>query len=422
MDNDIFLPEEIDLLRLITGYSWFVVPLLLVIGTLARGFIAVRGRFNLTDDSALFYYSGRQWVLEGRVPYLHLWDIKPPLTHETMAVVALMTAGEPTLMYTVGIALNAAFLLAGISAAMIAVKELSGSKVAAFTSGFVMLALPQLFKWVTTGFRPKYAVVFFFGLAFLAGIQENWYVAAGSSALAAGFWQPGILLVIIVLGTIGWYDYKGKIAPKTAVMSSGVVLGIGTVVVLPFIIEGAVPQMVVQTMVAPIVTGDGGGTMKALIDQIPASLLAITTIGVLSGGILLEHRARWWPGLLYLVFMIVALQGDFDGSPDLIPLSFIIAIGIGVAIGSARPMQTDNLAVDPRLWLVVIVAVQVGTAVISSSYFTMVGGGPVKDVFLSETITNRCHLRLSEAERVMMERVGSPEDATTCWQPSWWPR
>lgn len=421
MDRDTGVWDEKTLLRLVAEYSWFVVPLLLVIEPLRRGFRKVAGRINLSDDSALFYYSGRQWVHEGRVPYLHLWDIKPPLTHEAMAVITLVTAGDPFLMYTLGIALNAALLLGGIAAAMIAVKELTGSKVAAFISGCSTLAFPHLFQWVTTGFRPKYAVVFCLGVTLLTGVRENWSGAAGASALAAGFWQPGILSVFIVLGTISWYDYQGRIAPRAAAKSSGVVLGIGTLVVLPFIIEGAVPQMVVQTVVAPFVTSDGGGTIAALIGQIPASLLTVTTIGVVFGGVQLDHRIRWWPGLLYLSFLTVALKGDFDASPDLIPLSFLIAIGVGVAIGIARPTESERLAADPRSWLVAIVAVQVAATVLSSSYFTTVAGGPVKDLFLSETISPQCHLRLSSAEQVMMERVGSPEDATTCWQPSWWP-
>lgn len=400
--------------------NWWIGPPLIAIAWVFIQSFLVSGQIGMTGDSALFYYSGQQWVQAGRVPYLYLWDIKPPLTHVTTALIAVVTGGEPVQMHAVGVALNIASVVGGITASMIAVRDLTDSRVAGSVAGLSCLAFPYLFRWTLTGFRPKYPVVCFLGIILLSGVHERWVITAAAATLAAGFWQPSAVILVVVLSTIVWYQYRGHVMPRTANRAGIAAVGSTFAVILPFVIAGAVPEMIIQTTVAPIVTGGGGGGIENVLRRTHPILAVIATVGVLGLGVRSNHLSRWWPGLFLASFGLVAISGDLDGSPDLLPLSLLIAVGVGVAIGVAKPVESrSDLFTDPRLWLLAVIAVSIWLA--PPLRFPTIAGGPVYELFISETVQPQCHIRLSGPEKQMMEIVGSPRDATACWHPDWWP-
>lgn|GEM_PF-3371102 len=398
---------------------WLVVPLLAVCWNLVEAAERVVGDVSLTEDAALFYYSGRQWVQAGRVPYRHLWDIKPPLIHETAAALALLTGGDPFATYVVGNALNVAALLGGVAAGMVAVRELTDSRVAGATVGVACLALPQLFARIVTGLRPKYVVVLLLGLVLLTGVRERWVAAGGLAAATAGFWQPGLTVLVAVLATVWWGVSRGDIPSKVGDRTVLAIVGVALVAVVPVAVGGALPELIVQAVVAPLVTADTGVTGKAVVESVHPTLLPLAALGTVAVGVRATERARWWPGLFLAAFALVMLSGDFDGVADLIPLSFLVAVGAGAAVGAAAPTEPRALSSDPRVWLLALVGVWVWLS--QPPIVPSRTAGPIRELFLTNGLEQRCHLRLSDPESQMMRLLDSAPDAPTCWRPDWWP-
>lgn len=374
---------------------------------------------SLTEDAALFYYSGRQWVQLGRVPYRYLWDSKPPLIHETTAVLALITGGDPVATYYIGNALNVSAVLGGVAAGAVAVRELTDSRLAGAATGFACLALPKLFSRIVTGLRPKYVVVLLLGLVLLAGVRKRWVATGALAAAAAGFWQPGLAVLLVVLGTLWWLVRDGELAGAVGDRAALAAFGVAAVAVLPVALGGALPEMLVQTVIAPLVTTDSGVRLRSVFSAIHPTVLTVAAIGTVGVGWRADHSVRWWPALFLLAFAGVVLSGDFDGSADLIPLSYVVAVGVGAAVGAARPPDVRPLLSDPRLWLLALLGVAIRLT--RDPIVPVRDAGHLRELFFSGGVEPRCHLRLSGPEQQVMRLFGSTEAGQTCWRPDWWP-
>ncbi|MFB6225137.1 MAG: hypothetical protein ABEI13_01635, partial [Candidatus Paceibacteria bacterium] len=57
---------------------------------------------RISGDSAFFLHSGWQ-ISSGRIPYLEIWDIKPPLAHWLPVVYSILFGGNPTYLHLAGV-------------------------------------------------------------------------------------------------------------------------------------------------------------------------------------------------------------------------------------------------------------------------------------------------------------------------------
>lgn len=397
-------------------YWWVLLPILLFSKILGEGFRFLGDSSNINEDSAIFYISGRQWVEAGRVPYRELWDIKPPLTHEITAVIAFVTGGDPALIHFIGVVVNVISLLGAVLAIMLATRELTGSRSAGAISGLMILVSPFYFEWLLTGFLPKYPFLLSISMVFLLGVRERWVAAGAAAAFSACLWQPGLAVFIIALGTVWWQSYQEDISRKCRNRTVAAATSVPLAVVLPFILSGAGPEMFAQTVLAPLVTSDGGGGVTAILQSIQPWLVVFGGVGVFAHPALAKSEpADIWPALFLVAFGTLNLTSDLDGSPDLMPLALILAIGVGLLVGLAD--STDNPIVSSiPLWSVII-AVFVVIWFIPSPTFQTVSPGPVARAFLQDTAQTQCHVRLSTSERQFIEYVGTSADANRCWRP-----
>ncbi|MFB6200728.1 MAG: DolP-mannose mannosyltransferase [Halorhabdus sp.] len=405
--------------RRVVEYWWLVGPMVVLLYAVGRQMIGLEFLTSLSEDPALFYYSGRQWVQAGRVPYRHLWDVKPPLVHEVTALFALVTGGDVVSMHAMGVSLNIGALLSAILGGMLAVKRMTGSKLAAFTTGMSTLGVPVMFRKLFTGFQPKYLFVFLLALLLLAGAERRWLPAAIAAALTAAIWQPGLLLVLLVLVTIEWYGRTGLVSARERNRAGLAVVGVAVLVAFPIVVGNALPEMLVQTVGTPLVTADGGGDLSALLERTHPVLAIVGLLGALGFGFQSSHRTRWWPAAVLVGFGLLAIRGDLDGAPDLIPISLAVAVSVGLAVHVATPDKSRSLLRDGRVWLVAVVGVVVWMQGLPD--FGVSGFGNMARLFVSGEIVPRCHIRLSTPERRMMEFVGANPEARTCWRPAWWP-
>ncbi|MFB6200726.1 MAG: DolP-mannose mannosyltransferase [Halorhabdus sp.] len=415
------------LLRRLVGYWWVVVPTIIVGALVVRGPLSLDLGANIyiSEDSALFYYSGRQWVEAGRVPYRHLWDLKPPLIHEIGAVLALATGGDSVAMHALGVAVNTATLVSSILGLTLLVRRITDSQLAGFATGTSFLAFPYLFGALTKGLQAKYPFALCLTLVLVMGFEERWLEAAAAAALAASLWQPGLLPVFLVLGTVEWYKRTGYLGVSASNRAGAAVLGVAALVVSPIVLGNAVPEMLVQAVAAPLITADGGAGLQTVLFQTHPMLAIVGLVGATGFGVRSVHPVRWWPLILVVGFGLLAVWGDLDGVPDLIPLSILLAFSTGLAVGVARPPRSRPMLSDARLWLVILVVGAVALA--DPPTFAAGENADVARLFLRGEIRPRCHIRYSSAERQMMGVADTPINAfgrstvNQCWRPAWWP-
>lgn len=401
---------------------WFNMPLLYGVWVAVPLYLRAVSHLNLSADAALFHYSGWQWYMFGRVPYRYLWDSKPPLTHELLAILAAVTNGEPTIMFALSSAVNVGLVLGTMAASMILVHELTGSDLAGFMTGAAFFAFPAIFAFSATGFRPKYAFVLCMLLVLLSGIRGRWVWGTAAAGVAAAFWQPGLLLVLVILVTIEVGVRRGEIPARVRTNALAALGGLGVIVVLPIVLYDALPEMLIQVVAAPVVTADGGSGLGEIVSRIEPVLFIIGSLGLVGAafrpGQDWNRAARWWPTIFMAAVVSLLMFVDFDGIPDEIPLSVMLTVGIGLTMAVARPRGAENLLSDPRFWIGTIVFAYI---ILIPTDQHLIRNSHLADLFLNQDVSRRCHLRLSKAERDWIRMVGSSVESPTCWRPSWWP-
>jgi hypothetical protein len=124
------------------------------------------GRPRIGSDGNVFAYSGWLWAETAKVPYLHLWDVKPPAIHETAALLSFLSGGDPW-----GIALLSVLLMCLlIIGTNILVGQLvyyqTSNPLAAYIAATVPLVYRSYYNLAATRIRPKHFTIFLGYLAY----------------------------------------------------------------------------------------------------------------------------------------------------------------------------------------------------------------------------------------------------------------
>jgi hypothetical protein len=322
----------------------FVVGLL---ATILQGYAAARiygglpaGSWPMLRDSAQMEYVG-WYVAEGNRLYVDVWQVKPPLSFELMGVFALVTGGNVTLYHTLNLLATSGALVGGTVIAAAIVLEMTGDELGAVVGGLGVFALPTYYWRTLIGFKPKYFVVFF-------GLLLIWFVLRGrplragiAGGIAVGFWQLAVVFPVVGLAAI--LNRGDRSGARRFVAG---VAGVGAVVLLPVVWWGAVPAMVAEAVLTPLLGTEGatvgdrlrlglrllsGGGVPGVGETIPVALLGLAGYaGSLAG----DRGDREW--ILVAVvgwFTLVLLLFDLDFYPDLFAWFAMVSIGAGLAVG-----------------------------------------------------------------------------------------
>jgi hypothetical protein len=375
------------------------------------------------DDAALFLYTGRELV-EGRVVYQQIWDIKPPAVHELSAIAAVVAGGDPVVHYL--LVASTTVLVASAIPGLLAVvaHRLTGSTRASLVAGLGPLVYPPFVRFAAQGVRPKYFTCALGLLSIYLYIEERPTGAIVAATLSAGFWQLGALFPIGVLA--GLRFERGAAVDRVA-KTAVVAVVVSLVVVAPIAVRGALGPMFVQVVVAPLITTEPGTMLDHWYRL--RSFTGLSIVFVASGvyGALLtasEDRppGSWWIPAGIGWFLLQVLQFDLDGPPDVIPL--VVFCGLGVAVVTARLDAGRGAGIRPTDGSVYVLFL-VGLLLVVSLPVT--GLPPAADVdqneaeraFWTDTSVPRCHVQLSRTEQMWIDRTPAEREDVGCWTPSW---
>lgn len=378
------------------------------------------GRMQIRGDGLLFLYMGRQMV-QGRVPYLAVFDIKPPITHEIAAVFALL-AGDPATQAAISIIVTmaAAVGIAGLLAWL--VFEYSGNAAAAYAAGTVPLVLPSFYRYAATGYRPKYFAALFGFAAVACSLRQRDGWAGGFAAAAAGCWQFGMIFPILVISRIISRPGETWRAAGRAVGGGVIVTGIA---VVPIALAGvdAVVAMVEQVVLASIIATEQvdlirrGRRLTGMGPALP--VVAVGLLGAVAAGVRtrLPARERWSGGTTWLAvaavwFTVQVAFLDFDGvGPDLFLLLSIAAIGYGLLID-----WTSDYTLGAAIALATAGVAAATVALHAGWSFFFVAPGPASLnpeslawYFWTGAPPETCHIKMAAPEATIVRRLGGEE-------------
>jgi len=374
----------------------------------------------LTTDPAVYMVGGMK-LAAGQLPYVHLWDIKPPAIHETVGLAALVTGRNPELTYIVVLALTVATVIAMVGVVYRLVEDLTGDAVAAAVGSLSLLVYPGTLQMLTGGPRVKYFAAAF-GLAAVYCYRVDRPVATGvTAALAAAYWQPAALVAI---GVCVSALIEGRDSPQLLRRRVGILGGFvatGAVVVAPWVLTGTLRPLVGQTVIAPLLFSSGAGPSTA-IPNIAARLgwLGVGVIALGAAGVALtlrgvarrDDRGVWL--LAYVAASALPLAAVQHGASDLIWMVAMLAPCVGIAVASL-PRRTSVGPTTTPVTLLLAGLVITGTLAGGA-----VGGDRYTDTSLADTYWNGestatdCHWRLSGPEQSYIEQTGVT-GRDTCW-------
>lgn len=314
-------------------------------------------------DSVIFEYIGRRLAAGDRL-YVDVWEIKPPLSFELTWLLATLSGGDVgryhdlVLIVTGAAAVSAAVLVCAL------VQEVTGDGGAAIAAGLVPYGFPA-YPWrATVGFKAKYFVVaagLFAVYLNLRGRDLGSGLAAGA---AAGFWQVGVGFPVVVGGLVASSGSRQRTGRFVAGLATA-----GVVVLAPVLWWGTLDAMVAETVVAPLLVGDGGdplaGTRAAvrLLDE----LVPVVVGGMVGLAWSLRQGLRperGWAPALGAWFGVQVLLVDLDAAPDLFALLAVTAVGVGILLGGAgstRPGPRRRVRQAAAVGLVLFVAASATT-------------------------------------------------------------
>lgn len=291
---------------------------------------------RLINSDAAFYGHAGWYVTQGAVPYVDIWDVKPPLVFELPAVLALLSFGDMGVLLGWQVLVTS---LAGIGSVGLLgwlVHHVTDDGVAAFVAGSLLLAYPGFHYLAAHGFRPKYFTMFFGLLALYLQRTRRPGTSGAAAAAAAGFWQFGAVFPLTVLLL--------EVTERHSIplRALGGMAGLTALVLLPFVYWGALEPMFVEVVVAPFVLSEPVSFTSRLFKgtlYLGGYLIPFVLLGVL--GHLRAARddigAVWWVLLPTVWYAIQVFLFDLDGYPDLFLGLAFAAVGVGLYVARLDP-------------------------------------------------------------------------------------
>lgn len=374
-------------------------------------------------DSKVLEYVGWFAVHGGGRPYEDIWTIKPPLTHEVAAVLALASGGDlMTYHYASVAATSVVALLVGVLVGAV-VHRVTGDGVAALTAGATVYVGPVYLWRAGIGYKAKYFVLLAGLLGVLLALRDRPVAAGVAGAASAGFWQPGAAFAVVVAGIAA--DRRGR-SGLARVVAGGTAAT--AVVLLPVVLWGAVEEMVAEVLLGPLLRA-GGRTPAARFDR------AVTFLGLRSPLVLLgavglatelrrRPRDRWWLGAIALWPVLMVLFVDMDGPADLFPPFAMAAVGVGLLVARMGPRFRRAVPALVAVGIVVPVVLAAGGATVTPvddprGTGPMNATGPLdatekQHLFWTGQSASSCRIFMRYEQRKIVDAIGGQRNASTC--------
>lgn len=423
---------------------------------------AAPGRPRPGADAAFFQHAG-WYITQGAVPYVHIWDIKPPMTHFTTTGLALLSFGNMFALHTLSVLLMTAAGVAIVALVGTLTYCLTDDRVASLTAGLGVLCLGGFHYLASSGFYPKYLAIAFG----LGGILLQYRGRPGYSgivtALAAGYIQHAAVFSVLVLGLA--VQHHGREGLRTTLIG---MVATTVAVVTPIIAWGAGEAMIVEVVIALFTASEPSGLFsilrrlgKGLVFTGYAGIPVLLGVyGLARVGVRQRHQT-WWVVVGAALYGLQIFFFDFDSYPDLFFGLVFVALGLGLLVASLNRRQRravvavvvvvstisvvflggvgivtnetvytqsldDSLASSDTLVHTTVKEVEAAFGARSMRRDTVYAESDIPadrpdivDLFWSKGIPPSCHYRLSTTEVVWIQRTDGSYTAQTCGEYEW---
>jgi len=343
---------------------WFRVllvgsTLLVTLGTIVQ---FLDSPFYVSNDSALFQHAG--WsILNGAELYVDIWDLKPPLIYFVTVLLAALSFGNMAVLHVLSVIVAMATIVGGVTLVGVVTHRLTEDGFASVVAGTTVFVLTTLYTFPYAGLRPKYFAFLCTAGALLLAIDDRPFSAGVVGAMAAGFWQLGAPIGLLVVGMS--LQRNGRAGALRAV-GGGVTVAVLTVA--PVLLQGNAIPLFVEVVLAPVYGVERYtliGRLLRFVIEIGYGVLVVP-VGVYGWGVAVadDYKKYWWiaaGGGLYLMQIFL----EFQGAVELILLFVFVALGVGVLVA--------NRSVPSRRS---VVAVFVVLCVVTSGYWNLAPGIP----------------------------------------------
>lgn len=425
---------------IINNYFIALVILALLSLGISIYFLAFLMEPPLTSLDTSFYQHAGWLINQGYTPYVNIWDVKPPLHFELQALYGFFAGDSMHLLHWINVVFSGLALVVTVICTAVFVEDLTGSKIAALVAGLSLLAFPDLYIRASTGFRNKIYMLGFGSSSLLLQKRDEPFWSGLSSLLATGFWQFGVVFPVMCL----LFSYRHGRSGYVRKTLLGILLG-GLLVLLPIFYWNAMGELLGQALLIPLILDESQGILERIFFLLTS--LRMSFVVLLSGlcGLIyyfLEENLgeNYWL-LVGLIIVLVQLNVDLDGRPDVFLLLYFVALGNGFLV-SLIPKRYGLFVVYAVLILSTVKgtyslnqAWTVGTNVYGNSSDTIVTykseDGTVSsstwrtEDFWSRKRPTQCHYRLSRGEirwLVMSDQRLTKRECegfTTAWNYLW---
>jgi hypothetical protein len=403
--------------------AWLFVPFFTAVLLQFRATLPVltSPRPPLGVDAWVFEYTGLI-SLRGALPYVHIWDIKPPLTYATASGIAALASGDPLLAHQLNVLVMGSLLVGVVTLASVLTYELTGESAAGVVTGLAVPAFSLFYTFPAYGLRPKMYVMFFglFGVYLCYRKRPFW--SGLTAAAAAGYWQLGVIFPVLVIGLTVQHSRRRDVGWVVVGMAT-----ITTIAVAPYVLAGEVTALLNQVVFAQFFATESGSVLirvfrvRNMFGRV-GLLATLGGIGVVWTAV--RSREAWWVGAGTGFYLVQILYLDLDSTPDLLLLYLFLAIGVGLFVSRVHETEFGRAGI-PTYVAGSIALIAIG--LILGDLWALHGVELVQypaSEYLSELywrveIAESCHLRMSSVENSYLETVGA-EQSSACGQTAAW--
>lgn len=389
----------------------------------------------LNRDTSLFHYAG--WSLaRGNVPYVDIWDVKPPITLEYLAVLELLLQ-DSSLVIIVGSLTTVASITGAVVLITLIIEETVHNAIVAAISGVTLFTYPGIST--IAGFSPK-IVFLVFGLSAIYCSLKDYYKLAGvAGAISAGLWQFAIVYTAAAF-IVSWRRGNRK-AIKFFVI--GVVL-VTTIVVLPIVFVGGGVAMFIEVVIVPLTISESIGLLRPLyvIAVLDWASVPVITAGIAGFYAIKSSKQIQTAMGFYLIGWFQVLFLDFDGGGDVYILLSASVILLGISLihimkDADYPTRFNINIFTLAIVIMLIIAPQIASlsaaaieivdihrqsqsnseSVSGQLSTEAVHGYSMDELYLNRIKIDSCHIRLSPMEKRWISHTKTSVHDKKCGDP-----
>jgi hypothetical protein len=309
------------------------------------------GRPPIDGDSAMIQHMG-WYVTQGGIPYVHMWDVKPPLAPETAAILATVAGGDALALHLLSIALTAGAAVGTVVLVGLLTYQLTDNRLASVVAGTIVLTHPGFHYLPAFGLRVKYLALFAGLLGIYFAVRGRYLFGAVVATASPAYWHFGVVFPLVVLAMVIQRGDRRTTARALVGMAT-----VTVTVLTPVALWGAVGPMLSEVVLLPLIVPESTSIPKRLARgflflgySVPFVLLGVYGIG---RDILDRRTQSWWLVVCAVWFGLQILLFDFDSYPDFFPGLLVVGIGVGLFLADASPPTQRRIAAVVAVVLVV---------------------------------------------------------------------